>query len=87
MNIIKRRIEKLESAASKGGHPIEMIIRRIIKTDSNGKATCAKYADTLFYRAPDESEDEFIDRAQAEVMATAPKGIPRLIVSETDLAL
>ncbi|MGB4912118.1 MAG: hypothetical protein WBO95_08305 [Candidatus Dechloromonas phosphoritropha] len=78
---ILKRLEKLETAATGGGLRIDWIIRRIIHTDSDGEATCAKYGETIFHRTPGETEQEFIERAQAEVMATYPKVTPRLIVS------
>lgn len=81
------RVEKLEMAANGAGPSIDWIIRRLIDTDSHGEATCAKYGDTLFYRKSGETEQDFFERAHAEIMATAPKGIPRLIVSELDLLL
>ena len=81
------RVEKLEMAVNGAGPSIDWIIRRIIDTDSHGEATRAMYGETLFYRESGETERDFIERAQSEIMAASPIGTPRLIISELDLLI
>lgn len=84
MSRLEQRLERLEATAS-GTDEIEWIVRRIVEVDRRGEATRASYNGATFHRRPDETEAQFIDRAQSEVMASAPRRPVRLIISELDL--
>jgi hypothetical protein len=84
MSRLEQRLERLEATASSAA-VIEWIVRRIVEVNTRGEVTCASYSGAVFYRHPDETEEQFISRAQSEVMATAPRRPVRLIVSELDL--
>lgn len=84
MSRLKQRLERLEATAS-SATAIEWIVRRIVEVSATGEATCVSYSGAIFHRRPDETEEQFISRAQSEVMATAPRRPVRLIVSELDL--
>lgn len=84
MSRLEQRLERLEATASSVA-VIEWIVRRIVEVNTRGEVTCASYNEAVFYRHPDETEEQFISRVQSEVMATAPRRPVRLIVSELDL--
>ncbi len=84
---LERRMIKLEAAARPKENGIQLIVRRIIRTDF-GEVARAIIGDRTANRQSDESEDDFIARSEAEAVAGTHGRPGRVIfLSEQDAKL
>ena len=77
---IQRRIEKLEKDAGSEQDRITVIIRFMVAPGIECPANTARFNDTVLKRAPDETEDEFIERVKDIAGADAGESCVRVIV-------
>ena len=84
---LERRMIKLEAAARPKENGIQLIVRRIIRTDF-GEVARAIIGDKVVDRQADESEDDFMARSRAEALASTHRRPSRVILlSEQDIKL
>ena len=84
---LERRMIKLEAAARPKENGIQLIVRRIIRTDF-GEVARAIIGDKVVDRQTGESEDDFIARSKVEGLAGASARLGRVILlSEQDAKL
>ena len=81
MNIAtQRRIEKLEQAMGNGQERVTVIVRFVVAPGVECSANVAKFNDTVLRRAPNETEDEFIERAVNAAEANVGNSCARVII-------
>ena len=84
---LERRMIKLEAAARPKENGIQLIVRRIIRTDF-GEVSRAIIGDRVVDRQTDESENDFMARSKVEALAGTHRRPARVILlSEQDVNL
>jgi hypothetical protein len=77
---LERRLNKLEERAGIGHDLITLIVRFVTKAGGDCPANSARFGDVVLYRAENESEECFIERATAAASASAGESCARVII-------
>ncbi len=64
------RLTRLEKAARPRTGGVDLICRRFISVDGNDEAVRARIGGRILERTEDETEEAFVQRAQAEALAS-----------------